>query len=61
MKQSMRAAGIRVRRVMRTMLAELARLNRFAIADVPNATRRERARIVAAELTRRYRSPNRCC
>ncbi len=47
--------------VLRAMLAELARLNRFAVEGVPNAARRERARMVAAELARRYRSPNRCC
>jgi hypothetical protein len=47
--------------VLRTLWAELVRLNRFAVEGVPHAARRERARMVAAELTRRYRSPNRCC
>ena len=47
--------------VMRALRGELARLNRVGVEDVRHAGRRERARMVAAELTRRYRTPNRCC
>jgi hypothetical protein len=64
MKRSALAAvrfGVRFCGVLRAMWAELVRLNRFAVEGVPNAARSERARMVAAELTRRYRSPNRCC
>jgi len=50
-----------LRALIHALLAELARLNRFAIAGAPNAARRERARMVAAELERRYRGPHRCC
>jgi hypothetical protein len=50
-----------LRAALFAILAELVRLNRFAIADEPQASRRERARKVAAALTRRYRSPHRCC
>jgi len=46
---------------IRALVAELARLNRFGIEDGSRAGRRERARMVVAELARRYRSPNRCC
>ncbi len=46
---------------IRALVAELARLNHFAIEDGSRAERRERARMVAAELARRYRGPNRCC
>jgi hypothetical protein len=54
--------GRRVCVVLRTISAELTRLNRVGLDGVvPTAARRERARMVAAELTRRYRTPNRCC
>jgi hypothetical protein len=51
-----------LRAICAELTAELARLNRVGLeGGIPTAARRERARMVAAELTRRYRTPNRCC
>ena len=47
--------------VIRVMLAELGRLNRFAIASAPYARRHEQARVVIRELEQRYDGPHRCC
>jgi len=61
LRQRHASALEQLRAALLAISAELVRLNRFAIADEPQAPRRERARMVAAALTRRYRSPHRCC
>ncbi|MBF6568167.1 MAG: hypothetical protein IVW54_04735 [Candidatus Binataceae bacterium] len=54
-------ASVKAWYVLRAIANELARLNRFGVEGKSSATRRERARMVTAELTDRYRGPNRCC
>lgn len=51
------------RRILREAIAEIARLNRTGLdADTGiGKSRRDRARTVAAALSRRHNRPARCC